>query len=49
MAEEKNFENKIKKFLDEQNCWYVKYWGVEISLKLEYLTYSFVVMVNLLR
>ena len=27
MASEKNFENKIKKFLKEQNCYYIKYWG----------------------
>lgn len=27
MGEEKNFENKIKKFLDENNCWYVKYFA----------------------
>lgn len=27
MAQEKNFENKIKKFLEEQGCWYVKYFA----------------------
>lgn len=27
MAAEKNFENRIKKFLEENNCWYIKYWG----------------------
>lgn len=27
MASEKQFENKIKKFLKEQNCYYIKYWG----------------------
>lgn len=27
MAAEKNFENKIKKFLEEKNCWFLKYWG----------------------
>lgn len=27
MAEEKNFENKIKKFLKNQNGWYIKYWA----------------------
>lgn len=27
MASEKLFENRIKKFLKEQCCWYVKYWG----------------------
>lgn len=27
MAEEKNFENKVKKFLDEEKCYYVKQFG----------------------
>lgn len=27
MAEEKNFENRVKKFLKEQGCYFVKYWG----------------------
>ena len=27
MANEKNFENKIKKFLKDQNCYFIKYWG----------------------
>lgn len=27
MASEKNFENKIKDFLKEHGCWFVKYWG----------------------
>lgn len=27
MAAEKQFENKIKKFLDEKGCWFLKYWG----------------------
>lgn len=27
MAQEKTFENKIKKFLAEQNCWYVKFFA----------------------
>lgn len=27
MAREKQFENKIKKFLKEQNCYYIKYWS----------------------
>jgi len=33
MAEEKNFENKVKKFLKEQNCWVLKTWsnGVQRS------------------
>lgn len=24
---EKTFENRIKRFLDEKGCWYVKTWG----------------------
>ena len=27
MAAEKNFENRIKKFLDEQGAWYVKFFA----------------------
>lgn len=27
MAAEKQFENKVKAFLTEQGCWYVKYWS----------------------
>lgn len=27
MAAEKNFENKVKKFLKESGCWFLKYWG----------------------
>ena len=27
MAEEKNFENRVKKFLKDQGCWFIKYWG----------------------
>ena len=27
MGPEKTFEDKVKKFLNEQNCWHVKYWG----------------------
>ena len=27
MAAEKNFENKVKDFLKENNCWFLKYWG----------------------
>lgn len=27
MAQEKTFENKIKKFLDEEKCWYVKFFA----------------------
>lgn len=27
MAEEKTFENKIKKYLKEKCTWFIKYWG----------------------
>lgn len=27
MGPEKEFENKIKAFLKEQGCWFIKYWG----------------------
>lgn len=27
MAAEKNFENKVKKFLKDNGCWFIKYWG----------------------
>ena len=27
MGTEKLFENKVKKLLKEENCWFVKYWG----------------------
>ena len=27
MAQEKLFENKIKKYLTSKGCWYIKYWG----------------------
>jgi Holliday junction resolvase len=27
MAAEKNFENKVKAFLKEQGCWFIKYWA----------------------
>ncbi len=27
MAEEKNFEIRVKKFLKEQEAWFIKYWG----------------------
>lgn len=27
MAAEKQFEEKVKKFLKEQDCWFIKYWG----------------------
>lgn len=27
MAKEKNFENKIKAYLKEEGCWFIKYWG----------------------
>lgn len=27
MATEKNFENRIKQFLQKEGCWFIKYWG----------------------
>ena len=27
IAAEKNFENKIKQYLEDQNCWYVKFFA----------------------
>jgi VRR-NUC domain. len=27
MTPEKRFENKVKQFLKEQGCWFIKYWG----------------------
>ena len=27
IAEEKNFENRIKRYLKEKSCWYLKYWS----------------------
>lgn len=27
MAAEKQFENKVKAFLKQQGCWFIKYWG----------------------
>ena len=27
MASEKQFENRVKDFLKEQGCWFIKYWG----------------------
>lgn len=27
MAAEKQFENKVKAYLKEQGCWFVKYWS----------------------
>lgn len=27
MAAEKNFEEKVKKYLKENGCWFLKYWG----------------------
>ena len=27
MATEKQFENKVKKFLENEKCWFIKYWG----------------------
>ena len=27
MAAEKNFENRLKKYLEEKRCWFIKYWA----------------------
>ena len=27
MAAEKQFENKVKEFLKNEGCWFIKYWG----------------------
>ena len=27
MPAEKNFENKVKRYLDDYGCWWLKYWG----------------------
>lgn len=27
LGSEKNFENKVKKFLEDEGCWFLKYWG----------------------
>lgn len=27
MAREKQFENKVKKFLKDEGCYFIKYWG----------------------
>ena len=27
MAQEKNFENRVKKFLEDEKCYFIKYWG----------------------
>lgn len=27
MGSEKAFENRVKKFLKEEGCWFLKYWG----------------------
>ena len=27
MAREKNFENRIKKYLKDNKCWFIKYWA----------------------
>lgn len=33
MAQEKAFENKVKQFLKDQGCWFVKYWGGGVFTK----------------
>ena len=27
MGQEKNFENRVKKFLKDEGCYFIKYWG----------------------
>ena len=27
MASEKNFENRVKRFLKDEGCYFIKYWG----------------------
>lgn len=27
MAQEKNYEEKVKSYLQEKGCWFLKYWG----------------------
>ena len=27
MGSEKSYENKVKKYLEEQGCWFLKYWA----------------------
>ena len=27
MAEEKNLENQVKRYLQDEGCWYIKYWA----------------------
>lgn len=33
MGSEKNFENRIKSFLKNEGCWYVKYWSGGVPTK----------------
>lgn len=33
MGNEKNFENRVKKFLKDEGCWFVKYWGGGVFTK----------------
>ncbi len=33
MASEKSFENKIKKYLRDIGCWFIKYWGGAVYTK----------------
>ncbi len=33
MADEKNFENRVKAFLKEQGCYFIKYWGGAVYTK----------------
>ncbi len=33
MAQEKNFENRVKEFLKDMGCWQLKYWGGAVFTK----------------
>ena len=33
MAQEKNFENRVKDFLKDMGCWQLKYWGGAVFTK----------------
>ena len=40
MAAEKNFENRVKKYLEEKGCWYIKYWGGAAYTKADLQLYN---------
>lgn len=48
MAAEKNFENRLKKYLEDKGCWFIKYWaGAAFTKDWEFLICLFVSMVIL--